>query len=57
MEDAAREAAVKLQRIRNISWIKVKVKSFESIHDHQAFAYVARMKVGNTWRKSDEKFY
>jgi len=57
VEDAAREAAVKLQRLRNVTWIKVKVQSHESIHDHSAFAYVARTKKGNTWRKSDEKFY
>lgn len=57
VEDAAREAAVKLQRLRNIRWIKVKVQSHESIHNHSAFAYVARGKKGNVWRKSDEKFY
>jgi len=57
VEDAAREAAVKLQKLSNVTWIKVKVQSHESIHDHSAFAYVSRVKKGNTWRKSDEKFY
>jgi len=57
VEDAAREAAVKLQKLKTIKWLRVKVQSFESIHQHSAFAYVSRVLKGKTWRKSDEKFY
>ncbi len=39
-EDIAREVAARLRRDKNFTWFKVEVESFESIHSHNAYAYV-----------------
>ncbi|RKY30645.1 MAG: GTP cyclohydrolase I FolE2 [Candidatus Omnitrophota bacterium] len=52
VEDIARDTARALQEIRVIRWFKIKVTSFESIHTHEAVAYIERVKKGKTWRKS-----
>jgi GTP cyclohydrolase I len=57
VEDAVREAAFKLQQLPDIRWLRVKVRSFESIHRHDALAYISRVKKGKEWRKSTESFY
>jgi len=57
VEDAARDTAVKLQTLKNINWFRVKVVSYESIHNHNAVAYIGREKVGNKWRKSGVSFF
>ena len=39
-EDIAREVASRLRRDPNFTWFKVEVENFESIHSHNAYAYV-----------------
>lgn len=38
VEDVARELAIKLNKDERILWYRIVVKSFESIHNHNAFA-------------------
>jgi GTP cyclohydrolase I len=38
VEDVAREVAIKLNKDPRILWYKINVKSYESIHNHNAFA-------------------
>jgi GTP cyclohydrolase I len=40
VEDVVREVALRLNREPRIFWFKINVKSFESIHNHNAFACV-----------------
>lgn len=42
VEDVAREAVIALEQDKRISWFSVAVKSYESIHSHNAFAEVKR---------------
>lgn len=42
VEDVVREIAVKLAGDRNITWFAVECENFESIHNHNAYAYVER---------------
>jgi len=44
VEDVAREVAYKLDQNDNITWYFVQVTSFESIHNHNAFACVKKDK-------------
>lgn len=44
VEDIAREIALKLNEDNRILWYKVEVESFESIHDHNAYACVTKNK-------------
>jgi GTP cyclohydrolase I len=56
VEGLARRVADKLSKLKNIKWFRVKVESFESIHKHNALAYIGRIKKGNKWYKSDRRF-
>ncbi len=40
VEDAAREIALRLKKDRRITWFKVEVENYESIHNHNAYACV-----------------
>jgi len=42
VEDVTRDAALELERDERIEWYRVQVTSFESIHNHDAFAYVEK---------------
>ncbi len=42
VEDVVREIAVKLSEDANITWFTVECENFESIHNHNAYAYVER---------------
>lgn len=42
VEDVTRDAAIELERDERIEWYKVQVTSFESIHNHDAFACVEK---------------
>ncbi|MBN1349119.1 GTP cyclohydrolase I FolE2 [candidate division KSB1 bacterium] len=42
VEDVARNVALKLNRQENISWYSVEVESFESIHNHDAYAAIEK---------------
>lgn len=44
VEDIVREVAVRLERDPNITWFAVEAENFESIHNHNAYAYVEKMK-------------
>lgn len=40
VEDVARDVCIALKRIENIQGFSIEVRSMESIHDHDAFAYL-----------------
>jgi GTP cyclohydrolase IB len=42
VEDVVREVAKRLNRDRNITWFTVEAENFESIHNHNAYAYVEK---------------
>ncbi|MDZ7698629.1 MAG: GTP cyclohydrolase FolE2 [Deltaproteobacteria bacterium] len=42
VEDVVREIAVKLGRDANITWFAVEAENFESIHNHNAYAYIEK---------------
>ncbi len=44
VEDVVREVASKLSRDSNITWFTVESENFESIHNHNAYAYIERKK-------------
>ena len=57
VEDIARDVAKTLQgQVQGIKWFKVKVENFESIHRHNACAYVMRGLKGGKWVKSGRTF-
>jgi len=44
VEDIVREIALKLNDDPNITWCAVETENFESIHNHNAYAYIERKK-------------
>jgi GTP cyclohydrolase I len=44
VEDIVREIAIKLNTDQNITWFAVEAENFESIHNHNAYAYVEKHK-------------
>ena len=44
VEDIVREIALKLNEDPNITWFAVETENFESIHNHNAYAYIERKK-------------
>jgi len=44
VEDIVREVAVRLENDPNITWFAVEAENFESIHNHNAYAYVEKVK-------------
>jgi GTP cyclohydrolase I len=44
VEDIVREIAQKLNHDSNITWFAVESENFESIHNHNAYAYVEKNK-------------
>ncbi|MFH1089968.1 MAG: GTP cyclohydrolase FolE2 [Pseudomonadota bacterium] len=44
VEDLVREIAHKLDQDENITWFSVSAENYESIHNHNAYAYIARQK-------------
>ncbi len=42
VEDAAREVCLKLNKDTRIDWYSVEVTNFESIHNHNAYAYIEK---------------
>lgn len=47
VEDIVRDIAVKLDLDPNITWFAVASESFESIHNHNAYAYIEKHKYGH----------
>jgi len=44
VEDIVREIALDLNNDPNITWFAVESENFESIHNHNAYAYVEKRK-------------
>ena len=44
VEDVLRELAIKLDNEERVLWYRVNVTSYESIHNHDAFAEIERCK-------------
>ncbi len=44
VEDIVREIALKLNKDSNITWFAVESENFESIHNHNAYAYIEKRK-------------
>jgi GTP cyclohydrolase I len=44
VEDIVREIAIKLNEDPNITWFAVESENFESIHNHNAYAYIEKRK-------------
>lgn len=42
VEDVVREASIMLDKLEGVVWYSVQVESFESIHNHNAFAYTEK---------------
>lgn len=40
VEDVVREIAIKLKQDPNVTWFSVEAENFESIHNHNAYAYI-----------------
>jgi GTP cyclohydrolase I len=49
VEDVVRDVALKIEADSRINWFSVEAESMESIHNHNAFASVARRKEGDRW--------
>jgi len=48
VEDIAREAALALQELENISAFQISVENMESIHNHSAYAFIEKYKEEST---------
>lgn len=46
VEDVARNVALRLNQQKNIPWYSVEVESYESIHNHDAYAFIEKKKQG-----------
>ncbi|HEN20608.1 MAG TPA: GTP cyclohydrolase I FolE2, partial [Desulfobacteraceae bacterium] len=44
VEDVVRDIAVKLNSDTNITWFSIETENFESIHNHNAYAYIEKHK-------------
>lgn len=44
VEDIVRDIAIKLEAEKNIYWYEISVENFESIHNHNAYAFIERDK-------------
>ena len=52
VEDVVRRAASALDKHELVTWYKVEVESFESIHNHSAYAYIERDKASNAGKRA-----
>ena len=50
VEDIVRDVALKLNEDPNITWFAVESENFESIHNHNAYAYIEKHKAVNSSR-------
>lgn len=57
VEDIARESIARLKKLNKVSWIRVKVENYESIHMHSAVAYCEYAKDKNKWVNTSTGFY
>lgn len=52
VEDIARDVARGLEKSGSLKWFKVKVENHESIHTHNAVAYIERILKNSKWRSA-----
>ena len=57
VEDVARDVMRKVHNLPDAVWAKVRVRNFESIHHHNATAYISQKKVDNVWTSVNRAFY
>ena len=57
VEDVARDVIRKVHKLDEAVWAKVRVRNFESIHHHNATAYVSQKKVNGVWTSANRAFY
>ena len=58
VEDIVREVSSKVIRnLNGVNWFRVRVSNQESIHNHDAVAYISRKKSGQRWIISNHGFY
>lgn len=57
VEDVARDVMRKVHNIPEAIWGKVRVRNFESIHHHNATAYISQKKIAGVWTSQNRAFY
>jgi GTP cyclohydrolase IB len=57
VEDVARDVMRKIHNLPEANWAKVRVRNFESIHHHNATAYISQKKIMGTWTSLNRAFY
>jgi len=57
VEDVARDAVAGIQTVSNAVWTKVRVRNYESIHNHNATAYVCSVKRDGVWVPDSKAFF
>ena len=57
VEDAARDIMGKVHDLPLAKWAKVRVRNYESIHNHNATAYVNQKKVDGKWVSWNRAFF
>jgi GTP cyclohydrolase I len=57
VEDVARDVMRKIHNLPEAIWAKVRVRNFESIHHHNATAYISQKKVAGNWTSLNRAFY
>ncbi len=57
VEDVARDVIRKVHKLDEAVWAKVRVRNFESIHHHNATAYVSQKKIDGVWTSANRAFY
>jgi len=54
VEDIVREVALRLYKDERIDWFSVEVESQESIHDHNAYAFITRERKNGKWTNPNQ---
>lgn len=57
VEDVARDVMRKVHNLPEATWSKVRVRNFESIHHHNATAYISQKKIAGQWTSLNRAFY
>jgi len=57
VEDVARDVMRKVHDLPEARWAKVRARNFESIHNHNATAYVSQKKIDDKWVSWNRAFY
>ena len=57
VEDVARDVMGKIHKLDDAVWAKVRIRNYESIHHHNATAYISQKKVDGVWKSLNRTFY